>query len=154
MKAHPDLTTFLEPYDPKIQQLAIELRDFITKLVPNANELIWDNYNAVAMAYSTSKKLKDAFCHIAVYSKHVNVGFNRGSELVNLPLKLEGTGKLIRHFSVKEIATFPKKEITQIIWEAIAIAERRNPELLKQKQAGESVVMSVSKKKVRPNKSN
>jgi len=81
MKPNPQLSTFLKPYDKNIRSLTIELRNFITELVPEANELIWDNYNAVAMAYSKSDKLKDAFCHIAVYSGHVNFGFNRGAEL-------------------------------------------------------------------------
>lgn len=57
----PDLCTFLHPYDANIQSLTISLRDFIIEMVPEANELIWDNYNAVALAYSKSEKLKDAF---------------------------------------------------------------------------------------------
>ncbi len=96
MKPNPNLKKFLKPYDEGIQKLTLELRDFITDLVPQANELIWDNYNAVAMAYSKSEKLKDAFCHIAVYSQHVNFGFNRGAELTSTNLILEGKGKLIR----------------------------------------------------------
>lgn len=81
MKENPQLRKFLEPYDKRIQNLTMELRNFITDLMPQANELIWDNYNAVAMAYSKLEKLKDAFCHISVYSEHVNFGFNRGAEL-------------------------------------------------------------------------
>ena len=81
----------------------MELRDFITDLVPRANELIWDNYYAVAMACSKSEKLKDAFCHIAVYSQHVNFGFNRGAELTNWNVKLNGEGKLIRHISILKL---------------------------------------------------
>lgn len=76
MKPNPQLKKFILPYEEGIQKLMIELRNFITDLVPQANELIWDNYNAVATAYSKSEKLKDAFCHITVYSKHVNFGFN------------------------------------------------------------------------------
>lgn len=72
MKPNTQLEHFLSPYDKHIQALTLELRGFITDLVPEANELIWDNYNAVAIAYSKSEKLIDAFCHISVYSKHVN----------------------------------------------------------------------------------
>ena len=68
----------------------MDLRNFVTALVPEANELIWDNYNAVAIAYSKSEKLKDAFCHISVYEKHVNFGFNRGAELTTTKLELKG----------------------------------------------------------------
>lgn len=151
MKPNPNLNTFLEPFDEGIQKLTLELRDFITGLVPQVNELIWDNYNAVAIAYSKSEKLKDAFCHIAVYSKHVNFGFNRGAELTSSVLKLEGKGKLIRHISVKDIRTFPKKEIEKLIWEAIGISEKLNNDLSDRNVRPKSIVISISEKKVRPN---
>ena len=61
MNPNPELKKFLLPYNKSIQKLALELRNFVVELVPQANELIWDNYNAVAIAYSKSKKLKDAF---------------------------------------------------------------------------------------------
>jgi len=152
MNPHPQLKEFLSPYNEDIQELTIQLRDFITNLVPEANELIWDNYNAVAIAYSKSEKLKDAFCHIAVYAKYVNFGFNRGTELTKTSINLSGTGKLIRHFSVKEFSSFPKKEIENMIWEAVAISEKINNELLPVSKNPKSIVMSISEKKRRPNK--
>ncbi len=151
MKPNPALKKFIKPYDEDIQTLTLALLDFITDLVPEANELIWDNYNAVAMAYSKSEKLKDAFCHIAVYSKHVNFGFNRGAELTPSNLKLNGKGKLIRHISAKDLKSFPKDEIKTLIWEAVGISEQRNRELVDKKVPSKSIVMSISEKKIRPN---
>ncbi|RMA58071.1 DUF1801 domain-containing protein [Ulvibacter antarcticus] len=150
MKPNSKLKKFLEPYDEEIQNLSLELRNFITDLVPQANELIWDNYNAVAMAYSKSEKLKDAFCHIAVYSKHVNFGFNRGAELTGKDLKLEGKGKLIRHISVRDLKTFPKEKIKNLIWEAVGISEKLNIDLTDNNVQPKSIVMSISEKKIRP----
>jgi len=152
MTPNPQLKTFLDSYDEEIQELTFQLRDFITDLVPEANELIWDNYNAVAIAYSRSEKLKDAFCHIAVYAKHVNFGFNRGTELTKTTVQLLGKGKLIRHISVTNFASFPKQEIEKMIWEAVGIAEQRNPKLLNQNLTPKSIVMSISEKKIRPKK--
>jgi len=151
MKPNPKLKIFLEPYDEQITYLAMELRNFITDLVPKANELIWDNYNAVALAYSKSEKLKDAFCHIAVYSGHVNFGFNRGAELTKETLKLNGKGKLIRHISVEDFQSFPKKEIERMILEAVEISESLNNELTEKHNRPKSIVMSISEKKIRPN---
>lgn len=150
MKPNPQLKQFLEPYHVKIQELVVELRNFLVELVPEANELIWDNYNAVAMAYSKSEKLKDAFCHISVYSGHVNFGFNRGAELAEQPIKLSGKGKLIRHISVKDFQAFPKSEIEPMIWEAVSISEQRNADLLETNLSPKSIVMSISEKKIRP----
>ncbi|KQC30849.1 DUF1801 domain-containing protein [Flagellimonas eckloniae] len=151
MKPNPQLKKFIEPYDTQIQNLTLELRNFITDLVPEANELIWDNYNAVALAYSKSEKLKDAFCHISVYSGHVNFGFNRGAELTKETVKLNGKGKLIRHISVKDSRSFPKEEIKNMIWEAVGISENLNYELTEKNSQPKSIVMSISEKKIRPN---
>jgi hypothetical protein len=151
MKPNPQFKKFIEPYDNRIQNLTLELRNFITDLVPESNELIWDNYNAVAMAYSKSEKLKDAFCHIAVYSGHVNFGFNRGAELSKTSVKLNGKGKLIRHISVKDFQSFPKQEIENMLWEAVGISEKLNTELTEQTSQPKSIVMSISEKKLRPN---
>ena len=150
MEPNPQLIKFIEPYDEHIQNLALELRDFITDLVPESNELIWDNYNAVAMAYSKSEKLKDAFCHIAIYSGHVNFGFNRGAELTKSNIKLNGKGKLIRHLSVKDFQSFPKEEIQSMIWEAVGISENLNSALIDKNSEPKSIVMSISEKKIRP----
>ncbi|MBW1298400.1 DUF1801 domain-containing protein [Aquimarina litoralis] len=152
MKPNPQLKSFIEPYDSEMQKLALELRNFILDLVPRTNELIWDNYNAVAIAYSKSEKLKDAFCHIALYSQHVNFGFNRGAELSKTTIKLNGKGKLIRHISIKDFDSFPKNEIKKMIWEAVGISEKLNPELINSKQTPRSIVMSISEKKIRPNR--
>ena len=151
MKPNSQLITFLKPYSPSIQNLTLELRDYITELIPECNELIWDNYNAVAMAYSKSEVLKDAFCHIAVYAKYVNFGFNRGTELTKPPaIQLAGTGKLIRHIKVTNFNDFRTTEMEKLIWEALAIAERRNEKLKDKTTFGISKVMSVSEKKRRP----
>ena len=151
MNPNPALKKFLAPYNVEIQELTIQLRNFLTDLVPEANELIWDNYNAVAMAYSKSEKLKDAFCHIAVYAKHVNFGFNRGTELSKTEIKLSGKGKLIRHISVKDFQEFPQEEIKEMIWEAVGISEKLNTDLIGVEVQPKSIVMSISEKKVRPN---
>ena len=153
MKPNPKLNAFLSPYAPEIRSLTIALRNFITDLVPEANELIWDNYNAVAMAYSKSTQLKDAFCHIAVYANHVNFGFNRGAELTNHNLDLLGKGKLIRHLKLTQFNAFPTQEITPLIWQALGISEQINPQLIGELPSPQSKVMSISKKKIRPNSS-
>jgi hypothetical protein len=40
MKPNPELKKFITPYEDGIQKLTVELRKFITDLVPQANKLI------------------------------------------------------------------------------------------------------------------
>lgn len=150
MKPHTDLIEFLKPYDPKIQELTFALRKFVLGLVPVTNELIWDNYNAVAIAYSKSEKLKDAFCHIAVYAHHVNFGFNRGAELTERGAKLYGSGKLIRHLKILSMEDFQPADLEKMVYEAVDISEMRNDQLNGAANKPKSIVMSISEKKIRP----
>jgi hypothetical protein len=152
MKANPQLSKFLKPYDAGIQNLFHELRTFVLENCEPCNELIWDNYNALALGYSNSEILKDAFCHIAVYAKHVNLGFNRGAELGGHDIKLEGKGKLIRHIKVKDIDSFPKYEVKKLLLYAKAWSLHLNPGLKEENIKSISKVMSISEKKIRPNK--
>ena len=42
MKPNSQFKKFIEPYYERIQNLTMELRNFITDLVPESNELIWE----------------------------------------------------------------------------------------------------------------
>ena len=44
-----DLLKFLTPFDNEINEIVIWLREFIWDLYPDSNELIYDNYNALAV---------------------------------------------------------------------------------------------------------
>ncbi len=52
-----DLTKFLQPFSKEIQELSLWLREFIWDLYPNTNELIYDNYNAVAVGWSPTDRV-------------------------------------------------------------------------------------------------
>jgi hypothetical protein len=82
-----DLIRFLLPYPEHVKTTSLGLRNFIWGLYPDTNELIYDNYNAVAFGWSLTDKAGDVFCSVAVYSHYVNFGFNRGSEILD-PEKL------------------------------------------------------------------
>ena len=52
-----DLLKFIKPFGDDITELVMWLREFAWDLYPQANELIYDNYNAVAFGWSPQKKL-------------------------------------------------------------------------------------------------
>jgi len=145
----PELLDFLRVYDLSVAQTAIELREFVLSLFPDANELIYDSYNAVAIAYSISDKQKDAFCHIPVYEGHVNLGFNRGTELKDQKRLLHGTGKAIRHFTIKSFNELPTNYMTQLLNEAYGLALQSFSDK-SQTIKGISIVKSSSANKKRP----
>ena len=62
-----DLLKFLIPFRPDVQERALWLRDFVWDLFPQANELIYDNYNALAFGWSPTEKTGHTFCTIAIF---------------------------------------------------------------------------------------
>ena len=96
----PELLQFLQPYPADVRDLALAVREKVIKLAPNADEVVWDAVNAVSIGFSYA----ESFLHIAVYSKHVNLGFNRGVELPDPKHILAGTGTHIRHIKLQSVA--------------------------------------------------
>ena len=147
----PELLNFLSAYDISVVRTAIELREFVLNLFPDANELIYDSYNALAIAYSTSDKQKDAFSHISVYGGHVNLGFNRGTELKDPKKLLQGSGKAIRHFTVKNFNELQKTYVAELLNEAYVLSLQSFSDKT-QAIKGISIVKSSSGNKKRPSK--
>ena len=99
-KAPDELGQFLSPFALSISRLFLATRRVVLATAPEANELIYNAYNAVTAAYSFSDRLREAFCHVAAYSGHVNLGFNRGAELRDPATVLIGSGSNIRHIRI------------------------------------------------------
>lgn len=95
--APPELAEFLAPFDDNVTAIAHRLRNVVLTSMPNAHEFVWDATNAISLVYSPTTRWQDGVCHIAVYTGHVNLGFNRGATLEDPGQRLQGTGTSIRH---------------------------------------------------------
>jgi hypothetical protein len=115
----PELLKFLSAYDEPVAALALALRKMVLTTAPKATETIYDAYSAVAIGYSFTGRLKESFCHIAVYSEHVNLGFNRGTELPDPHKLLKGTGKQTRHATLRKPADVKDPRLGRLLRVAI-----------------------------------
>jgi len=117
-----DLIKFLKPFDKEINELVLWLREFVWDLYPAANELIYDNYNALAFGWSPTDRVGHTFCSIAIgrTSKNIHFGFYWGSEIADPEKKLVGEGNQYRYFLVKSKASFPKAYMKKLLKEAYA----------------------------------
>ncbi len=111
----PALIKFLKPYDREIQDLALKLRALLLEEMAPCYENIYDAYSAVAIGYGTSDRLSDGIFHIAVYSKHVNLGFNDGATLDDPKGILQGAGNRIRHVTIKTPDDLKRPEVRAYI---------------------------------------
>lgn len=124
----PDFKAILELKDQKLVDLYVDLRDYILELHPDANELLYHTH-ALTSVYTLSEKLSDAYCMIPIYTKHLNLGFNKGTLLKDPNKLLEGTGKWIRHIPIEVTSDYRNAKVKKLIKEAIkfAIADMDKP---------------------------
>ena len=144
-----DLVKFMLPYPDSVKAAALWLREFVWDIYPETNELIYDNYNAVAFGWSPADTAGDAFCSIAVYSEHVNFGFNRGAEIADPAKILSGDGTLYRYIRIKDKEDFPEEYIKELLaaaYENSVSRLKKGKKLVK----GQTIVKSVSLVKRRP----
>jgi hypothetical protein len=143
-----DLLKFLKPFGGEITGRALWLREFVWDLYPETNELIYDNYNAVAFGWSPTDRVGHTFCSIAVgrSSRNVHFGFYWGSELSDPKKMLLGEGNQYRYILVKDKEDFPKAYITKLVKDAYvnSLAKVKDKGQLRQ---GATIVKSVSTKK-------
>jgi hypothetical protein len=119
----PKLVDFLLPYPEQVAKNALALRKLVLDEAPDANEVICRGY-AVSISFTYTEKWTNAFCHIAVYKGHVNLGFNRGAELPDADGALEGTGKLIRHLPVRTAADLDNPNLRRFLRAALTLTQR------------------------------
>jgi len=143
-----DLHRFLKPFPDQKKQIALALREFAWKRYPDANELIYDNYNAVALGWSLTDRLGDTFCSIAVGRRGLNVhfGFFWGSKLSDPKKLLLGSGNQYRYIIVEDMRKFPRGYIAKLMKQAHAYSltklKKPSPPL-----HGTTIVKSISAKK-------
>ena len=147
-KASNDLLKFLIPFPAEVQETTLWLRGFVWDLLPDSNELIYDNYDALVIGFGTSDKASDGYCSVAVYAKYVNFGLLRGSEISDPDNLLSGEGSLYRKMAVKNKEDFPKPYMKKLLKEAYENSLLR----LKGKQSlkGKVIIKSISPIKKRP----
>lgn len=143
-----DLQRFLKPFPQETQRRLYALRAFIWEEYPEANELIYDNYNALALGWSPTDRVGHIFCNIALgRSTHrIHFGFYWGSRLHDPKGMLMGEGNQYRYLIVEEEKSYNNAYIRKLMKEAYAYSQSlvKDP---KQIIKGQTLTKSISEKK-------
>lgn len=99
----------------------MDARQFLLGVHPGANELLYRTH-ALTAVFSLSERLGDAYCMLPIYTSHLNLGFNRGSQLPDPYKLLTGTGSLIRHIDISVPADYRNKKVRDLVRSAIDFA--------------------------------
>ena len=73
--AEAQLAAFLAKFTPEIETFAKAVRARMRSRLPGANELVYDNYNALAIGYAPSERASEAIFSIALFPRWVSLFF-------------------------------------------------------------------------------
>jgi len=136
------LASFLAKYTPQIAAHAEAIRNHMRKLYPTALELVYDNYNALAIGYCPTEKTSEAIFSIAVYPKWVSLFFLQAKGLPDPDKILKGSGSVAKHVVLETLDTLRDPAVKTLMHEAVARGKTPFP----QKGEHRLIIKSISAK--------
>ena len=117
------LASFLEKYTPEIASLAEDILVVMRKLSQTV-ELVYDNYNALAIGFGPSERTSEAIFSIALYPKWVSLFFlqAKGLQTANL---LKGSGNVLKHIVLPSPHMLHDPAVQALMHEAGGYPRRR-----------------------------
>lgn len=125
----PDLKRFLTAFDPPLRALALWLREWVWAQYPKANEILYDNYNALVIGWSITGKPNQSFGSVICNRPNqlIHFGFYWGALLPDPEHRLHGAGKQYRYLIVRDKESFPSNYVTDLLRHAYAVALSKTP---------------------------
>lgn len=136
------LGSFLEKFEPRVAASARAALSRLRKRLPGAIEMVYDNYNALAIGFGPSDKASEAIFSIAVYPRWVSLFFLQGAKLPDPDKVLQGSGTKVRHIVLTEPLVLEKPAVKRLM--ALALTSAKKP--LDPKQRRRLIIKSVSAK--------
>ncbi len=133
---------FMARYDPGVVRVAKGARTRLRALLPGAVEIVYDNYNALAIGFGPSERASEAIVSIALYPRWVSLFLLRGKGLPDPQRLLRGSGSRVRHIVLEDAATLDRPAVQALVRAAVASAPVAIPKGAKRR----AVVRSVSAK--------
>ena len=140
--AAKEVAAFIAKFDPEIARLTRQCRTILRKRYPSAIELVYDNYNALAIGYGPTEKTSDCIFSLAVYARGVNLYFIYGRSLADPDRLLLGNGKQGAFIRVETATTLDEPKVRELMDRAV---KKQRPTFAPQGR-GYVVVKSISKK--------
>ena len=136
------LAGFVAKYDPAVARLARTTRAALRKRLPTAVELVYDNYQFLAIGFSSTERASDCLVSLAISPKGVALSFYYGASLPDPDGILLGSGNQNRYVRLESAATLAVPAVEALLRAAMAQAKTPLPATGR----GSTVIKSVSAK--------
>jgi hypothetical protein len=136
------LAGFIARYTPEIGALAHAALAKMRARLPGAIEMVYDNYNALAIGFGPTERTSDVIFSIALYPRWVSLFFFHGVGLPDPQNLLKGSGKTVRHIVLENAADLDKPAVKALMKRAL---ERADNPLVKANRS-RIIIKSISAK--------
>jgi hypothetical protein len=116
------LSSFLAKFTPEVAALAKAILSKMRTRLPGAIELVYDNFNALAIGFGPTERASDAVFSIAVFPRWVSLFFLHGASLPDPNKILKGGGKQARHIVLKTAADLDHPALRDLMTRALKSA--------------------------------
>lgn len=130
---------FIARFTPEIAERVRAARGVLRERLPGATELVYDNYNGLAIGYGPGDKTSEAVFSLAIYPRNVLLYFLPGVGLPDPERLLQGEGKMGRYVCLKHVALLDEPAVIDLIDAALDRAKRPLPP-----EGGRTIVKSIS----------
>lgn len=130
---------FIDRFTSEIADRVRAARTVLRSRLPGATELVYDNYNALAIGYGPGEKTSEAVFSLAIYPRNILLYFLPGVGLPDPEGLLQGEGKVGRYVCLKNVALLDEPAVVALIDAALDRAKRPLPP-----QGGRTIVKSIS----------
>ncbi len=117
------LRAFVAKYSPEIAASALAILKKMRARYPSALELVYDNYNALAIGFSPTERPSEGIFSIAIYPNWINLFFLQGKGLPDPKKMLQGSGNLVRHIRLTSPETLDDPAVVALMQAAAARAK-------------------------------
>ena len=117
------LAGFIAKFTPGTAALIRSARKKMRSRLPQALELVYDNYNFFVIGYGPSERASEAIFSLAAYAKGVNLCFLQGAGLPDPQGLLRGSGNVVRNIRLESAATLDRAEVRALMQAALERAK-------------------------------
>lgn len=137
--ADEQLDRFIARYTPEVAAVARAALTKLKRRMPTAQRLVYDNYNALAIAFGAGERKSGLILSLALYPRWVSLFLIGGPHLPDPDRRLKGAGAATRHVVLETAATLDEPAIVALIDAAIARAPPLPPT-----GKGKTIIKSIS----------
>lgn len=136
------LAGFIAKFTPEMAKRIRTARAKMRKRIPQALELVYDNYNFFVIGYGPSEKASEAIFSLAAQAKGLSLCFLQGARLPDPKRLLRGSGNVVRNVRLETADTLDRPEVDALI--SVALERAKTP--LPPQGRHQLIIKSVSAK--------